>query len=261
MPFRIALCSSDPALRAGLDTLCRSYFSQNNTTYEIIPFSSAEDIEKSLLAGTAFSLCFAELNSFNAAESLNCFYRLRSARSKIPLAIISRSYVYAPHAFRVNAIQYLLQPLEAEELYLFLDRVRDPGYGPYFSLESEDGLCLLPYRRIEYLECARHIVRFHLRNGDVLSSLSIRVPISQYAEPLLNDPRFIRVHRSYIVNLAESNLLTSGEIRMFSGSRIPVAPSRESDVRAALLRWGRFCSAPFRTDQSASIDSSLQEEI
>ena len=92
----------------------------------------------------------------------------------------------------------------------------------------------LTYAEIEYLECTHHIVHFHLTTGEDVASLSLRVPFSAVAQPLLADGRFVQPHRSYVVNLAAVSQLAAGEFWMQSGARVPVPRGREPAARTAL---------------------------
>ena len=72
-----------------------------------------------------------------------------------------------------------------------------------------------------------------LTTGEDVASLSLRVPFSAVAQPLLADGRFVQPHRSYVVNLEAVQLLSPGEVRMRSGARIPIPRGRETAVREA----------------------------
>lgn len=100
-------------------------------------------------------------------------------------------------------------------------------------MNTAEGLRALPYAGIEYLECTHHIVHFHLTSGEDVPTLSLRVPFSAVAQPLLADGRFLQPHRSYVVNLAAAAQLSAGELWMRSGARVPIPRGREPAVRAA----------------------------
>ena len=136
-------------------------------------------------------------------------------------------------ACRVDAMQYLLQPVHQPEISALLKRAVEPEYGPALTVTTADGVRMLAYAEIEYLECTHHIVHFHLITGEDVASLSLRVPFSAVAQPLLADGRFVQPHRSYVVNLEAVQLLAPGEVRMRSGARIPIPRGREAAVREA----------------------------
>ena len=140
---------------------------------------------------------------------------------------------YAYEAFRVDAMQYLHIPFRPEQLTALLDRATEPEYGPVIPVTTAMGLRALPFADIEYLECTHHVVHYHLASGEDVASLSLRVPFSEVAKPLLADARFLQPHRSYVVNLAAAAQLSSGELWMRSGARVPIPRGREPAVRAA----------------------------
>ena len=61
--------------------------------------------------------------------------------------------------------------------------------------------------------------------------------ICQHEMDHLADGRFLQPHRSYVVNLAEADLLSAGELRMRSGARISIPRGREGAVRDAFQQW------------------------
>ena len=80
----------------------------------------------------------------------------------------------------------------------------EPEYGPTLTVTTADGVRALAYAEIEYLECTQHIVHFHLTTGEDMASLSVRVPFSTVAQPLLADGRFC-THRLGVVNLSSGS--------------------------------------------------------
>ena len=134
-------------------------------------------------------------------------------------------------------MQYLHIPFRPEQLTALLDRATEPEYGPVIPVATAMGLRALPFADIEYLECTHHVVHYHLASGEDVASLSLRVPFSEVAKPLLADARFLQPHRSYVVNLAEADLLSAGELRMRSGARISIPRGREGAVRDAFQQW------------------------
>ena len=132
---------------------------------------------------------------------------------------------------------WLMGSLAGAKCSALLARATEPEYGPSVTVNTAEGLRALPYAGIEYLECTHHIVHFHLTSGEDVPTLSLRVPFSAVAQPLLADGRFLQPHRSYVVNLAEADLLSAGELRMRSGARISIPRGREGAVRDAFQQW------------------------
>ena len=172
-----------------------------------------------------------------APPGLAAAAELRRRGRRSPLAFVARTPAHAYSAYRVDAMQYLLLPVHQQEISALLKRAAEPEYGPALTVNTADGVRVLAYAEIEYLECTHHIVHFHLHTGEDVASLSLRVPFSAVAQPLLADGRFVQPHRSYVVNLEAARLLAPGEVRMRSGARIPIPRGRENAVRAAFCSW------------------------
>ena len=164
---------------------------------------------------------------------------LRRRGRRGALAFLARTPAHAYAAYQLEAMQYLLTPVREQALYRLLDRAVEPEYGPTLAVNTAAGLRLLPYGEIEYLECTHHVVHFHLSSGEDVPSLSLRVPFSQVAQPLLEDGRFLQPHRSYVVNLARVERVCPDEVQMRSGARVPLPRGRAAEVRAAVTDWAK----------------------
>ena len=237
MIFHIAVCSPDAALRSGLERQCMEYFARRQDACIVQQLPDADALLRRDTEGERFDLYLIELGAVAAPAGLSAAAELRRRGRRAPLAFAARTAAHAYSAFRVDAMQYLLLPVHQQELSALLARATEPEYGPSVTVNTAEGLRALPYAGIEYLECTHHIVHFHLTSGEDVPTLSLRVPFSAVAQPLLADGRFLQPHRSYVVNLAEADLLSAGELRMRSGARISIPRGREGAVRDAFQQW------------------------
>ena len=233
MVFHIAVCSTDAALRSGLERQCMEYFARRQDACIVQQLPDADALLRRDAEGERFDLYLIELAAVAAPAGLSAAAELRRRGRRAPLAFAARTAAHAYSAFRVDAMQYLLQPVHQPEVSALLKRAVEPEYGPTLTVTTADGVRALAYAEIEYLECTHHIVHFHLTTGEDVASLSLRVPFSAVAQPLLADGRFVQPHRSYVVNLEAVQLLSPGEVRMRSGARIPIPRGREAAVREA----------------------------
>ncbi len=237
MIFHIALCSADPSLRATLQRLCMEYYSRRPDACIVEQLASPAALLARDDEGARYDLYLIELENVPAPDGLAAAFTLRKRGCRAPLAFLARTPAHAYTAFRVDAMQYLLRPVHAEDVFRLLSRACEPEYGPALTATTASGVRVLAYAQIEYLECTHHVVHFHMIGGETVSTISQRVAFTTLAAPLLADARFCQPHRSYVVNLAAVRTLADGELRMESGARVPVPRGRESSVRAALSAW------------------------
>lgn len=142
---------------------------------------------------------------------------------------------YAVQAFRVNALDYLLKPVEYSEFlaaankalqWFQRDNVQKGGTPneeeQCVIVKSEYKLIQIPMNRILYVEGLKDYVRIFLDDPDrqpVLSLMSLKS-----LEDALPPSKFMRIHRSYIVQLSKIRVIERNRI-VFGKQYLPVSES------------------------------------
>jgi two-component system, LytTR family, response regulator len=180
-------------------------------------------------------------------------------RDRAPAVVFVTAYErYAVQAFEAQALDYLLKPFRRERFFATLDRVRlrlaapgttraaasdDIEAGPdRMIVKCRDRVVVVSFDELAYVRAAANYVQLHL----VDRSYDVREKISTMESRLPAD-RFVRVHRSYLVNLgAVQELYPVGGgdymIGLRNGKQLPVGPTYPSSIRHALVqaRFPRF---------------------
>lgn len=160
---------------------------------------------------------------------------------------------YAVRAFEVNALDYLLKPVDPERLTQALQRARTSDralpreptdqsegnpdafrYDDLFFYEASRQPRFIRIRDIVYIEAAGNYTELHLTD-DAPSALTSKT-LSTWAERLPAD-RFARIHRSTIVNVEHVTRIEPAANYTFEvfvdGQDAPLAMSRR---RAKMLK-------------------------
>ncbi|GGH21081.1 response regulator transcription factor [Sphingobacterium alkalisoli] len=108
---------------------------------------------------------------------------------------------YALQAFNHQALDYLLKPFAAERLDAALQKVVDrtvtpPFHGTHLFVEDGERMRRIALHDIRYLKAAGDYTVVYSDKGEFVSSSGIGS-----IERKLDPSRFMRVHRSFIVNL------------------------------------------------------------
>lgn len=236
MSFRVAICSADPLNRTACQTLCSEYFAQRPGGCVLLPFAAGADLLEELRGGMPFDLFLLDIQP-GRADGLTAAQALRAAGVRAPIIFTAGGPEQAYEAFRVDALQYLLRPVDRRQLFDALDRAVEPQAGPVLAVTTPQGLRGVAYHDIVYVECTDHVLHFHRADGTVLRSSSLRVPFVQAAAPLLRDPRFLQPHRSYVVNLDQVERLSRAGFEMSSGVTVPIPREKYAEIRARYLRY------------------------
>ncbi|MEL6863271.1 MAG: LytTR family DNA-binding domain-containing protein [Bacteroidota bacterium] len=154
---------------------------------------------------------------------------------------------YAIKAFKVSAIGYLLKPINIDELIAAVakaERLRNKRQtqgqiapstekGRRIILPAQNGMIYLNLDEICYLESEGRYARVHLIDGsDLLTTKSLKD-----CQDLLNHPFFLRVHRSYIINLSYIKKYTKGResfVLMENKAQIDVGKNYKEELSRIL---------------------------
>lgn len=156
------------------------------------------------LAAEKVDLIFVDINM----PDLNGIDFVRGLSPR-PMVIFTTAYSeYAIEGFRVDAIDYLLKPIsyaaflhsaeKARRQYQLMQAAAERPAATSIFVRSEYKTLQIDIERILYVESRSEYVRIVTDNGRPVMTLG---SLRSYEEKLPAD-RFLRIHRSYIVNLS-----------------------------------------------------------
>jgi two-component system LytT family response regulator len=173
---------------------------------------------------------------------LDGFEVLELVGRDVPVIFVTAYDEFALRAFEVHAIDYLLKPFTDERLGAALERVRqrggaagpDPGAlrrtarpagAALDRVVIRDGahVHVLPVDRIDYVEAQDDYVAFRSAGRTLLKEQTLGD-----LEEQLDGRRFVRVHRSYLVNIerlarVELYAKDSRVAILADGTRLPIS--------------------------------------
>jgi len=149
-----------------------------------------------------------------------------------PKIIFTTAYEkYALEGYKLNAIDYLLKPFSYEEFLVAAQKAKkqhDLENNAYSSVEASNQFLFLKseykikrinFNDILYIEGLKDYIKVYT-SGDEKPVLSIKTLKS--LEQKLPDSKFMRVHRSYIVNLEKIDTIERSRI-IYGKTYIPVS--------------------------------------
>ncbi len=160
---------------------------------------------------------------------------------------------YAVRAFKFNALDYLLKPIDKQELIQSVEKatrasapaperleaarqLRETPMPERIALPVGQELVFVEVAEILYCESDGSYVSVFLQqqNKPILLSKSLRE-----FEELLNNPAFFRAHNSYLVNLKQVQKIVrtdGGEIVMRNGKSLPVARAKKAELLGMIAK-------------------------
>ncbi|MBD5265648.1 MAG: LytTR family DNA-binding domain-containing protein [Duncaniella sp.] len=228
MSLRCCVIDDEP-LASGL---IASYIEKTPFMELIGEFSSPKDAISTILNDNV-DVVFLDIQmpQLNGIE----FAKIIPATTRI---IFTTAYSnYAVEGFRVNALDYLLKPISYEEFLAAANRAlswhelntritkRKPesssAEGDYIIIKSEYKLVQININEIVYIEGLKDYVKIYIDGTEksIMTLLSMKA-----LEQTLPSDIFMRVHRSFIVNLSKIRVIERNRI-LFGKVQIPISDS------------------------------------
>lgn len=156
--------------------------------------------------------------------------KIREKDPRLVILFITALTEYMNQGYDVQAIHFLVKPVEKARLWEILDRaclaVAQKKQKKTLLLREETEISVIPLENLIYAESFSHSVTLHLANGCVetralgMKELVERLPAED----------FFRCHRSYLIHLAHVERIGKCEVFLDDGSRLPVSRRREKEL-------------------------------
>lgn len=177
------------------------------------------------------------LNGFQFLEKLGSF--------KFQVIFTTAYDTYTLEALRLSAVDYLVKPIDEDELHTAIFRLKKrvadytrsspaPGQSAApnrLALSTEEGVYFVNRANIMRIEAMSNYSTFYLQDR---KKIIVSKTLKEY-EGMLQDGHFLRVNRSVIVNLDYIEKYRKGDggtLGMNDGTEIEVSPSK----KAALMQ-------------------------
>jgi DNA-binding LytR/AlgR family response regulator len=187
-----------------------------NSAFDAIEYVTANNV----------SLMFVDISM----PDLSGIDFVKSLKEK-PYIIFTTAYSeYAIEGFKVDAIDYLLKPVGYNDFLKACNKVRSlfelresqsdiiRSTNDQLFVKSDYKLLRIKLSDIKYIESMHEYVRIHLINDKPVMTL---ISLKSVEEQLPSD-KFMRVHRSFIVNLERVKLIERFRIIFDTNVYIPV---------------------------------------
>ncbi|MBO3697297.1 LytTR family DNA-binding domain-containing protein [Roseivirga sp. E12] len=154
---------------------------------------------------------------------------------------------YAIKAIRFNALDYLLKPIDLEELRNAIRRFKEQGEKEpsnkarhlvnNLKRKAEDQLLILKVQEGEFCKPLKDIIciegdRNYSRIKLVGGSAELVAKTLSYFEELLEDKDFFRIHKSTVINRLHISKVKNEFIVLSTGEEIAISRRRKSDFIA-----------------------------
>ena len=232
--YEIAICDDDSAFAADLSSRLYQLFAERDADCRVTLFSDPAQVLSALERGERCDLLFQDI-LFGEEKGIRFGKLLRERKWDLDLVFVTSSERYALAGYDAQPLHFLLKPLEPRQLAAVLDRFLERRAPCILSLTTPQQTVRLPVTDALYFEVYNHVVKLHRRTG---SDSSWRGTLQQL-ESELPPGQFVRVHRSYLVNLEHIAVIGRDQLKLSSGDVVPIGRADYANIRMGLADFDR----------------------
>lgn len=200
---------------------------------EAVPYLSLEGAFESAIEACAFlnknevDLIFADISM----PDISGIDFAKSLSKQVKIVFITAHSEFAYEGFQLDAADYLLKPVCFTDFLKSANKVNERYFRQntnlpeihqnrdFLFIKSEYRIIRINFRDIKYIESKREYVKIFLDNQNPITSLMSMSKLEEY----LPDTMFMRVHRSFIVNLEKITVVERNRIVFDNKVYIPIS--------------------------------------
>lgn len=195
-------------------------------------FSATKTLHENKIDLLFVDINLPKVNGLDFIKSLNGNYQI----------ILTTAYhQYALDGFNLNVVDYLLKPIELSRFMQAINKVFEkikPSYSEekiatdkrsfyFFNVDKKQVKIFAD--EILYIESLKDYVRIHTKDKRAVTKFQIGE-----LEKHLNDSRFIRIHKSFIINSEKITSLSASEVELES-FHIPIGRTYKNSLQGLTI--------------------------
>ena len=231
--MKIAVCDDNSQELERISSFIDTYKRESKVPLTYKTFQSATELISSISSGDydilLLDILMPGINGMQAA------HEIRDFDAGVKIVFLTSSPEFAVESYAVKAYDYILKPVSKDKLFSILDAAIAEELKPLegLTIKTQSGITRILFSRLAFVEIMNKKLYFHLADGSVRE---VSASLASFEEELLARAEFVKVHRSYIVNLWQVGELRSKELITHAGKTVPISRLLYGKVREAYMR-------------------------
>lgn len=238
--MRLIICDDDPVFLAKMEVAVHQIIRNMGLKTKVHTFSSMEQISDQLLSSCDIALLDIDF-AHTEYCGLDIARKLRRFRSDSIVIFITNYIEYAPEGYEVQAFRYVLKCEVENKLEGYLKQAiqKLQGSRECIKIQINGEMIDLQIQDILYIESQLHTVNLYTKkqgHGSSVRKYTFYASISNL-EVQLNAMGFLRIHKSYLVNMQHIRRYQCQEVELDNGILLRASETRYAEQKQKYLLW------------------------
>lgn len=231
--MKIAICDDDLKELDRISFFIDTYRRESKAPLACKTFQSAAEL-LSTTNSSDYDILFLDI-LMPGINGMQAAHEIRAYDAGVRIVFLTSSPEFAVESYAVKAYDYILKPVLKDKLFSILDAVIAEEQKPMegLTVKTKSGMIRILFSNLAFIEVMDKKLYFNLADGSIREAAS---SLAELEDKLLSRPEFVKVHRSYIVNLWQVGKLGSNELVTHSRKSVPISRLLYGKVREAYMK-------------------------
>jgi len=234
--LNIAICDDVQSDRMQIESFINDFCSRENFRTNRIIFEDGESLVRYYMEGNPrFDIVFLDiymtgLNGLKSAE------QVRKFDSECKIIFTTSSTEHALISFSVFPFNYLVKPITKKVFESVFNRALEKINNEIqknLSIKIGSKIFSLPYKDIMFIESNAKVVNVHMATSNPFSYISKLDDL----ESQINDKRFIRCHKSFLVNMDYISCVENYTFKLINNTQTPITQRHYVSIKKAFYDY------------------------
>lgn len=226
----IVICDDNPSILKELKTQIEQYLTE---PILIKTFTFPKKAEKYILSNAKINILLLDI-VLEDEDGILLAKKIRRERPDVRIIFITGYLEQTRRIFQAGPVYFLVKPIKAKHLKLVLENVFseiEEEEKNYITLQLKTGIRKINLKSIFYIESQIRTLSIHMQKDNE----TIYMKMDDFIQ-LLPDT-FLRVHKSFLVNMDKISHFSSGGIVLENEAKIPISRSRYKEAKNRFLGY------------------------
>lgn len=236
--MNIAICDDNPVHLTEYKGRITAILEKNQIAARVMPFSSCHELMFAMEENdTSFDILYLDIH-MDGMDGMEMATWVRERNFQCEIVFITVSQNHMLSAFDVHAYHYVVKERTTDakfsEILLKVVAHAQKKKQQVLTVTCAGESRMIPISEILYFEVQNYIIVVHYGDHESFEFYSTLGKI----ENALLGHGFLRVHRSYLINLNQMRGFVRQEVLLSDGAKIPVGRKYTDQLRQEILKEG-----------------------
>ena len=235
--LQIAICDDNINDLSNMVQLINLYRLTKNLNCEYAVFPNGFELVSALEKGKLFDIYCLDI-IMPGFTGIDVAKEIRTFDKTAPILFFTSSTEFALESYSVKAINYILKPITKEKLFFIFDemleQIKVEKKDDAIIVKSNEGIQKILISNLVFAEVMGRKVFYHLLSGKAIECTE---SFSNVCDNLLKYRRFIKTHRSYIVNMQYIDTIEDHQVILQTFSSVPIAQGKAREIKQKYLPY------------------------